>query len=428
MNVRAQSLPGAAARVAAPRAGFLYGWLLLALFVEYARPASQLTFLDFPYFYSLVPMSLLIVSLFAPGLRSMQEIFSDRIARYVLIIFFLVLIAIPFAHNSEWSIKVAEQVIGRIFLFLLIARLCTTLSRIRGVVVALFIAHMYLLAMNPEALFSPEARNYIMGATFLGDGNDYALSLCVLLPCVIEMGLSTKSKLWKLVCYAGALVIVFAIIATQSRGGTLGLLAVLGWLWWRSPRKAVAGAAIAVIAVAGLIYAPSEYFTRMDTLTTGATDGSAQARINAWKGAIGMGLKNPVLGVGTGHFGSRWGMTAHSTYMLSLAEMGLPGFICVLMLIFGNIVDNMRMRTRLLARAGPSPEDPARNMARTVDLLTTAMVGFAIAGAFLSAVYYPHIYVLTGLLISVRLIATPLAGPPIKKTPGGAKKVPGRMR
>jgi len=415
MNVRAQSMPrtaAQAAQAAAPRAGFLYGWLLLALFVEYARPASVLTFLDFPYFYSIVPMSLLLVSMFAPGLRPMSEIFSDRIAKYVLIFMFLILLAVPFAHNTDFSTKVAEQVAGRVFLFLLIARLVTTPGRIRGVIVSLFIAHMYLLAMNPDALFNPQERNYIAGATFLGDGNDYALSLCILLPCVVEMGLSARSKFWKLISYLGALIIVFAIIATQSRGGTLGLLAVLGWLWWRSPRKAVAAAAIGVIGIAALIYAPPEYFARMDTLTTGASDGSAQARINAWKGAIGMGLKNPVLGVGTGHFGARWGMTAHSTYMLALAELGLPGFICVLMLIFGNIRDNMRMRTRLLARAGPAPGDRAQQMARTVDLLTAAMVGFAVAGAFLSAVYYPHIYVLSGLLISARLIAAPLAGAP----------------
>lgn len=411
MNVRAPSLPqGGVESAAPPRAGFLYGWLLLALFVEYARPASVLTFLDFPYFYSLVPMTLLLVSMFAPGLRPMREIFSDRLAKYVVIFFFLVLIAIPLAHNVDFSVRVAEQVVGRVFLCLLIARLVTTLARVRGVIVALFIAHMFLLAMNPEALFNPETRNYIKGASFLGDGNDYALSLCILLPCLIEMGLGARSKVWRLVCFAGALVVVFAIIATQSRGGTLGLLAVLGWLWWRSPRKIVAGVAIFIVAVAGLLYAPAEYFSRMDTLTTGATDRSAQARITAWKGAIGMGLKNPVFGVGTGHFGSRWGMTAHSTYMLTLAELGLPGFICVVMLVFGNIYDNSKMRTRLLARAGPGPDDPTRSMARTVDLFTTAMVGFAVPGAFLSAAYYPHIYVLTGLLISVRQIAAPYAG------------------
>jgi len=411
MNVRAQS--AATARTSAqPGTGFLYGWLLVALFVEYARPASKFTFLDFPYFYSIVPMSLLLVTMFAPGLRPMKQVMSDRIAKWVFIFLALITLAVPFATVTQYSINVFVTVLGRVFLFVMLARLVTTEARIRGVVLTLFAAHMYLIAMNPDALFNPESRNYIDGATFLGDGNDFALSLCILLPLMVEVGLS-RSGMWRYLAWGGAMVMVFAIIATQSRGGTLGLVAVLGYLWWRSPQKLAAMVAIGVLTTAALIYAPPEYFTRMDTLTSGATDGSAQGRINAWKGAIGMGLKNPVLGVGTGHFGSRWGMTAHSTYMLSFAELGFPGLLCILMLIFGNLRDNSRLRAKLLARAGPENEKSVISSARMVDMLSAGTVGFAVSGAFLSAAYYPHIYVLTGLLISARLLAA-------KHLPAGA--------
>ena len=64
MNVRAQSATIARTRVQ-PGTGFLYGWLLVALFIEYARPTNQLKFLEFPFFYSIVPMSLLLVQSFA---------------------------------------------------------------------------------------------------------------------------------------------------------------------------------------------------------------------------------------------------------------------------------------------------------------------------------------------------------------------------
>ncbi len=39
-------------------------------------------------------------------------------------------------------------------------------------------------------------------------------------------------------------------------------------------------------------------------------------------------------------------------------------------------------------------------------LLNASLIGFAIAGAFLSAAYYPHIFVLTALMISARRIAS----------------------
>ena len=33
------------------------------------------------------------------------------------------------------------------------------------------------------------------------------------------------------------------------------------------------------------------------------------------------------------------------------------------------------------------------------------MVGFALSGAFLSVAYYPHVFVLSGLMISARCVA-----------------------
>jgi hypothetical protein len=38
------------------------------------------------------------------------------------------------------------------------------------------------------------------------------------------------------------------------------------------------------------------------------------------------------------------------------------------------------------------------------------MVGFGVAGAFLSATYYPHLYVLTGLMVSARALASAETG------------------
>lgn len=402
MSVSAPAITERTAQ-AAPGAGFLYGWLLVALFVEYGRPASFLPVLDLPYFYSVFPLTLFVVSMFASGLRPMKEVFSDRIAGWVMAFFGLVLLSLVSSPVFEFSSKSAVAVSGYVILFLLIARIVTTESRIRGVVFTLALAHLFLVVNNPDALFNPQQRHGMSGASFLGDGNDFSMSLCLLLPCIAYAALSFKNPLARLLCWAFIVVLVLAVIATQSRGATLGLLAIMGYIWWRSPRKLAATAIIAIIAIGAVLYAPAEYFARMDTLTTGATDGSAQGRIGAWKGAIGMGIKNPILGIGTGHFGSRWGMTAHSTYMLAFAELGIPGFICVVMLVFGNIRANIRLRRQFVA-AMTSPERVRQLQVRVrdLDLLTAAAIGFAVAGAFLSACYYPHLFVLSGLLISAR--------------------------
>jgi len=112
--------------------------------------------------------------------------------------------------------------------------------------------------------------------------------------------------------------------------------------------------------------------------------------------------------------------------------------------VLGNVRSTMNLRKRIRAafpvdESAPSsapkvfaapakkPVDaaaPGETAAQKVDraLLysAAAMIGFAVAGAFLSATYYPHIYVLTGLMISARALASGETGIPVN--------APGKVR
>lgn len=404
MNVRAKSVANTDHR-AGSGTGFLYGWLLVSLFIEYARPTNQLAFLDFPFFYTIIPMSLLVATLFASGLRPLRDIFSDKLAKWVPI--FLLVVSASWAATGfdGHGLPVFQMVLENLFRFLLIARIATTERRLRGVVVSLTLAHFYLLAVNFNVLSDPSVRQYLVGGTFLGDGNDYSLSVVILIPCLVEIALSSAGGIRRILAWAAVAIAILAIVASQSRGGTLGLAAVMAYLWFRSPQKLVSAVAIALVGGLVLLYAPPQYYQRIGTVTSMTIDGSAQGRLDAWSGAIGMGAKNPILGIGAGQFSARWGKTAHSTYMLAFGELGLPGLACVLMLVFGNIRANVKLRKSLLARAGPGNEMERTRTLRLLDLINAGMVGFAVAGAFLSATYYPHMYVLTALMISARLLA-----------------------
>jgi putative inorganic carbon (hco3(-)) transporter len=410
-----------------PSSGFLYGWLLLCLFMEYARPASFFPFLNIPSLYSILPLLLFLVTLFAPGVRSAREAFSDKQAKWIFAL--LGVVFLSFVVFRAYAIEVFTSVLGYVMLFTVIARVCTTWTRIRGVAKMLIFAHVFLLAMNPQVLLDPSTRQYIKGATFLGDGNDFGLSICLLFPLGLWLAQTSPSKLGKLLNYATLLLLLYAIVASQSRGATLGIGATFLFLWWWSRYKVVGGVVIAVAAVGILALAPSAYTSRMSTLSN-PTDGSAQGRIDAWKAGIGMGAKNPLIGVGAGHFGPRWGKTAHSTYVLAFGELGLPGFICVLAIVIGNIRSTMNLRKRIVAAnlpasepeeskpvgvrdksaEAPREETAAEKVSRALLYSAAAMIGFGVAGAFLSATYYPHLYVLTGLMIATRAIASKETG------------------
>jgi O-antigen ligase len=340
----------------------------------------------------------------------MKEIFADPIAKWVPIMFGVVTLSWAATGFGSFGSQVMQTMLGYVFLFILVARIVTTERRLRGVIIALVIAHFYLLAVNFNVLTNPTQRQYLVGGTFLGDGNDFSLSICILIPFMVEVALSAGSKFRRALAWTTVGVIIIAIIATQSRGGTLGIAAVLAYLWWRSPNKIASAVAVAMVGGLVLLYAPAEYYQRMGTVTGMQIDGSAQGRLDAWSGAIGMGMKNPILGIGAGQFGARWGKTAHSTYMLAFAELGLPGFVCVLVLVFGNIGANMRLRRNLLPRDGPGYANHELQTLRMLDLANAGVVGFAVTGAFLSATYYPHMFVLTALLIAARGFATAAAG------------------
>jgi hypothetical protein len=70
--------------------------------------------------------------------------------------------------------------------------------------------------------------------------------------------------------------------------------------------------------------------------------------------------------------------------------------------VLGNLIANLRLRRNLVSEDGiarPAASDEAHMLLATA----AAMLGFAITAVFLSATYYPHLYVLCGLLISARI-------------------------
>ena len=197
------------------------------------------------------------------------------------------------------------------------------------------------------------------------------------------------------------------------------MCAVFAFLWLFSKQKAMSAIGIGFVAVVVAFFGSDAYFNRMKSITDYQSDESAESRIMAWKAGVRMAVENPVLGVGTGHFASAFGgkyraeergtnrwMTAHSMYFLVLGELGLPGIVTLFALVLGGIRATLAVRRRVLRSAKDPPSDEVLSTSRLLYLLAASAVGFAVAGAFLSVAYYPHIFILTGMMLSARAIAS----------------------
>jgi probable O-glycosylation ligase (exosortase A-associated) len=253
---------------------------------------------------------------------------------------------------------------------------------------------------------NPDSRVGINSGAFLGDGNDFALSVNVCIPLCLFLLFESRRKLARIVWGAGVLALVLCVVATKSRGGTLALGAIGIYYWLRSERKVMMAALATVTVIIVLATAPPLWFERMGTITD-TEESSAQGRITAWKAGVEMAIGSPLIGVGPGHFAMAYGrakmarwLTAHSVYFLLLGELGFPGLILLLVFIGSNLLANRSM----LNEVGRLSPDDAATASNLLSSTSASLVGFAVGGAFLSAAYYPHLYVLSGLLVAARQV------------------------
>ena len=388
----------------------IYLGLLFFFVLEYVRIGSFVPGVEALHLNSVLPAAVFLGTVFATRPVSNGDALREPNTKLFLLLLGLIVASVVVADLTMAVVETLTMVLGYVLVYYVILRQATDLVRIKGVFAVMIFVHLAMIALTPELLTSPGQRHYVAYGTFLGDGNDFSLSIDVAMPLCLFLLSDARKLSGKMLAGASLLLLLLAVVATQSRGGTLGLAAVGLYYWWKSPRKLATGAGVIVALVVALAFAPQQYFQRMDTISSYETDGSAQGRISAWKAGTAMMLSNPLFGVGAGQFPSNYTRfapsevgwkTAHSIYFLILGELGLPGFVLLLSIIFYNLAANRRLARRLSAETAVPPTRSLRLLAA----LSASLIAFAVAGAFLSALYYPHLYVVAGLLAAGRRVA-----------------------
>jgi probable O-glycosylation ligase (exosortase A-associated) len=382
--------------------------LLLFFILDYVRPISYVPELAVLKLNTLVPL-VAFLGIFWSGSAAAAStwVWSDRSTRAIGVFLTLVTLSVLVADVQEFAWIRFNGALGFAALYWVMVSELTTIARIQGVFAMLVVVHVIVAALNPVIFINPEQRNYIASGAFLGDGNDFALSLDIALPLCLFLFLNAKAWL-RPVWIAALLIMVACVVLSQSRGGTLGLGAMAVYYWFKSPKKFQTGATAAVIVVLILSFAPSAYFDRIRQIGD-TTEGSASSRLVAWGVGVRMALDNPLFGVGAGHFPTKFGneyrprdydgpqMTAHSVYFLALGELGFPGLAVLIYFIVSNLFANQRLLVELRNRHGSKTRE-----VQLLASLSASVIAFATAGAFLSCLYYPHIYVIAALQASAR--------------------------
>jgi putative inorganic carbon (HCO3(-)) transporter len=243
----------------------------------------------------------------------------------------------------------------------------------------------------------------------LGDPND--LSWVLLFPLSFAASLVVRRIGGLSACFgaAGVVLVAAAIIATQSRGGLLGMMAVFGVVGSRVIKSKVALAVVAFVAAVGLFAVAGISGRSSGGASEAGIDESSMGRIYAWNAAWRMATTHPLNGVGVNNFVSNYFMysehwdghnhAVHSTWFGVLAESGFPGLIAFIAMVAIMTVSAFRANCILTATQS-APSASAASLASLAGI-----AGFCVAGTFLTQGFTWPIYILLAMTAAISRFA-----------------------
>jgi O-antigen ligase len=235
-----------------------------------------------------------------------------------------------------------------------------------------------------------------------GNPNEAAYGLLILLP----LAWTTAGRFgWRMRAFLGAVMIIslLAIFLTFSRGGLLGLFAVIGLMGWKQ-RSLVIRFAMVLMLVGGLLVA-GLYWNRNEGFKDISKDTTFNQRIATIKAGIAMFEAHPLLGVGPGcsivayplyvppeaHCGCELQLVIHNSFIQALSELGILGFTAFTLLLGWSLLDARRMQR------GP--------MAPYAGALEIALWGYVVCSLSGGFTYSWWPYILIALVVATKHIA-----------------------
>jgi putative inorganic carbon (hco3(-)) transporter len=346
----------------------------------------------------------------------------------------IILITAPFSIWFGGAIGVFKELYVKVILiFLLTVNVLTSARRIERLTWLLVVAGGYI---GFRAVL-----DYVRGVNLIENGrvqgavggifknpNDLALNMVALLPLAAFIILRPGQSSRRLISAVCALFMLGAIVASHSRSGTLGLVAMIGVLGLYAIRKrpgfVIGGAIVAMLALPML---PSSYWQRLASITDESKDdtGSREARATLFRESYRAFLENPLTGVGAGQF-KNWDpegreqpwRESHDVLLQVAAELGILGLAVFLYLVaraFLCVRDTRRVLRRV-RRARRPTQRPGANTAPVPRLsayeetffdghsaaMAASLVGWFVCALFASVAYNWTFYYLLALAAAPR--------------------------
>jgi probable O-glycosylation ligase (exosortase A-associated) len=232
------------------------------------------------------------------------------------------------------------------------------------------------------------------------DNNCFGVSLVTTLGPAVALMLCTKKWYARAAAGLSAAFILHTIMLTYSRGAMLGLLTVGATAFVILPTKPRYIGALVLTALVAAYFTGPQLLARYKSTFASERDrdSSAESRFDLWRDCLQVVGDYPITGVGPANwrvvaarYGWPPGKSAHSVWMETAAEMGLPGTLFLFFFFAFGVV-------KLWPIARSPITDENRNEVILATGVVLAIVGFMVSGQFVSVpgLEVPYYFVMLG--------------------------------
>lgn len=331
------------------------------------------------------------------------------------------------------------------------------------VFVCLFTLTRGYIALRTNDLYSPylvtqandadDLITRLRGRSFINDPNDFAQLMVSLIPCVFFFWKTKKPLRNTIIVILPVAALVFAMFLTHSRGAVVALLAITVFAARRKigTVPSIVGGGLLFIITSAIGWSGGREMSV----------GAGSDRMEAWSTGLQLIRTHPLFGVGFGRFAEHNDITAHNTIVVCAAELGVFGLFSWVMFVlptFRDMVIASKLRDNTLAlveedndtsfpehlqrrlvtatplrylstnldlavAAGPGfsqPQTPStplhlttiesepisrEEVGRLASILTVSLLGYLVAGWFLSRAYIMTLFLYVGIAEVIYSIA-----------------------
>jgi len=330
---------------------------------------------------------------------------------YGLLFLVIVTLSLLMAKGTAWEVSKLLTYLQLVALFFLCANLVTTPKMLKRILWFFLIAaaissllallqHQKILSMKGTLATWEESIRVTGG---VDNPNYFTVSLNVAFFISIGIFLQEKSFFKKTVLVAIAIFLIVAFVFTFSRGGAVAFVATFAYMIVRQRRRVGFLVAILILIALLIPFIPEDYIQRLSPAYA-IKDPSVLSRLYAWKAALIMWSKHPIIGIGAGSFlrlvpeylpiGYAKHMVTHNSYFGILAELGTLGFVLFLALIFGAYRSIRSFPNTVMGK-----ESDLRYICLGLEL---AFISFLVSSMFLNAEYLKELWLIFGLGAALR--------------------------